>query len=169
MAAVVGLVHRLVLWLEFGFACTMSAGRRCSRAGIAEYLNNMLWVWRSSRCRRVLVLFLIVSILSLMKWVVKVWAPMGWPRNRAPVFISAFSGLSGESRVRAAWRPSFFCCGRSLSGEQPLVAVRIFVFVRLMSMPIGLPSWEKRLINHSRSSWSRHTEVSSMMEAVFSS
>ena len=128
-ASVVGLVHRLVRWLGCGWACAMSVGRRWSNAGTAEYLNKILRVCRSSKCRRVAVSLVIFSIRFWMKDLAKGWEPIGWPRKRAPVVISASSGLLGERRARAACKRALLWAERVLRGEAPFVAVRIFVLL----------------------------------------
>ena len=90
--------------------------------------------------------------------------PIGCPRKRTPSVISAECGSVGDRNVSALSSPSRF--RMESCGLVPVVEVRIFVFLWFMMIPNGLPSLLKRLRNQWRSVWGRHTEVSSIMDAV---
>ena len=167
VSLVVLLVQSVVLGSRSGLARTMSDGNRWRIDGIMVYLNRLCFVCKSSSCKKQSILWCLRSIFSLMYCWAKVCDPIGWPRNLTPCVISACSGSSGERKASACWR--FRCCSgsRLCRGETPVVAVRIVVLRLLRIIPSGFPSSSKRWRNQRRSQCGRHTDVSSIMDAVW--
>ena len=102
---VVWLVQRVDRGRPAGLASVMSVGSRCKMEETRENRNKVCFVWRSCIWWRFSSLSWSFAILALMYCWAKVADPMGCPRNRTPVVISAFVGDDGERKARASVSP----------------------------------------------------------------
>ena len=124
---VVSLSHIVERWSPAGLARVMSDGSKCMIDATKENLYSVccvckFWSWLMRS-----IVSTILSNRSLMYCLANSWEPMGCPRKRTPVVISARSGSSGQRKDSASCT---FCCalqGNVSQAVVPVIVVNIFV------------------------------------------